>query len=106
MKKKIIFGLIFGIIAGIIDVIPMIIQKLSIDADLSAFLFWIISGFFISTSELKIPSILKGVIISILVLIPAAILVGWQDPKSLVPMSIMTIILGSLLGFIIEKFNK
>ena len=106
MRKKIFFGFIFGIIAGIIDVIPMVIQKLSIDANISAFLFWVVSGFLISTSELKILPALKGIIISIMVLIPAAILVGWQDPNSLIPMSIMAIILGSLLGFMIEKFGK
>ena len=39
MKKnnKIKIGIFFGIIAGIIDIIPMIIQKLTWDANLSAF---------------------------------------------------------------------
>ena len=106
MKKKIIIGLIFGIIAGIIDVIPMIIQKLSMDANLSAFCFWIVSGFLISTSELKVPSILKGIIISFLILIPVVIIIAWQNPKSLIPISIMTLILSGLLGFVIERFGK
>jgi hypothetical protein len=106
MKKKIIIGLIFGAIAGIIDVIPMIIQNLSMDANLSAFCFWIVSGFLISTSDLKFPSILKGIFISFLVLIPTIIIVAWQDPMSLIPISIMSLILGGLLGFMIEKFGK
>lgn len=104
-SKKIFLGLLFGIIAGIIDVIPMIIQKLSWDANLSAFSLWIISGFFIATSRLKINSILKGIIISYLILLPAAILVAWQDLKPLIPMAIMTSLLGGLLGFTIDKFS-
>jgi hypothetical protein len=106
MKKRIIIGLIFGIIAGIIDVIPMIIQKLPISADLSAFSLWVISGFLISSSELNIPSILKGIIISFLVLIPALILIIWSDFKSIIPIGAMTLILSGLLGFMIEKFGK
>ena len=36
MKKQ-VTGIILGIIAGILDVIPMIIQDLTWDANLSAF---------------------------------------------------------------------
>jgi len=36
MRKKLIIGLFFGGIAGVIDVIPMIWQKLTWDANLSA----------------------------------------------------------------------
>jgi hypothetical protein len=34
--NKIVVGIIFGTVAGIIDVIPMLIQKLTWDANLSA----------------------------------------------------------------------
>jgi hypothetical protein len=40
----------------------MITQRSSIDADLSAFSMWVISGFLISTNGLKIKSILKGIL--------------------------------------------
>lgn len=104
--KKIVAGLVLGLAAGIIDVIPMILQKLTWDANLSALAMWIIAGFFISTSELKINNILKGILISFLLLTPVAILIAWQEPKSLIPISIMTLILGSLLGFTINKIEK
>ena len=102
MKKQFI-GISFGAIAGIIDVIPMIIQKLTWDANISAFSMWIIVGFLISTIDLKINSIIKGILIAFLVLLPSAILIGWKEPVSLMPISIMTIILGGLIGF---SFNK
>lgn len=108
MKKmsKIKVGIIFGIIAGIIDVIPMIFQKLTWDANLSAFSLWVIAGFMISTSNLKINSVLKGILISFLVLLPAAILIGWKEPTSLIPIFIMTLILGGLLGYFINRFGE
>jgi hypothetical protein len=101
--RKIIIGIIFGVIAGIIDVIPMIIQKLTWDANLSAFSMWIVVGFLISIVDLKINSIFKGVLIAFIVLLPTAILIGWKEPISLIPILIMTTILGGLLGF---TFNK
>ncbi len=108
MKKrnKIVIGIAFGIIAGIIDVFPMILQKLTWDANLSAFAHWVIAGFIISTSNLKLKGALKGLVISILLLIPVSILVAWKEPMSLIPMGIMTVILGSLLGYFIDKFGE
>jgi hypothetical protein len=104
--KKIKIGLSLGIVAGIIDVIPMIIQKLTWDANISAFTMWIVVGFLIAISDLIINSIIKGILISFLVLLPTAILIGWKEPASLVPIIVMTTILGGLLGFSIPKFSK
>lgn len=105
-KIKILIGLSLGAVAGIIDVIPMIMQKLSWDANLSAFSMWVISGFIISTSYIKINSAIKGILISFLLAIPSAILVGWKEPISLIPMSIAILVLGSSLGFAIDKIEK
>ena len=96
-------GVSLGIVAGILDTVPMVMQKLTWGANLSAFALWVVSGFMIATSKLKIRPALKGVLISFLILTPSAILIAWQDPTSLVPIGIMTLILGSLLGYFIEK---
>ena len=101
--KTIIFGILLGIAAGIIDVIPMIIKKLTWDANISAFLMWVIVGFLIATTDLNMNPILKGILIAFLVLTPCAILIGWKEPKSLIPIFVMTLILGGLLGFLIPK---
>ena len=104
--KKTIVGIILGIIAGILDVIPMIIQGLTWDANISAFTMWIIVGFLIAAVDLKIKPILKGVLIAFLVLLPSAILIGWKEPVSLIPITLMTVILGASLGFFINKYTK
>jgi hypothetical protein len=104
--KKITTGILLGLIAGIIDVIPMLIQKLSWDANLSALSMWIIVGFFVSTIELRINSVIKGILIAFLVLFPSAILIGFKEPMSLFPISIMTLILGGLLGYSISKVKE
>lgn len=106
MNKKILTGLIIGIVAGIIDVIPMVLQKLTWDANLSAFSMWIVSGFFLGSSALKMHGVLKGLVISFLVLLPCLFIIGWKVPISLIPIFVMTLILGSLSGFIYQKIIK
>ena len=103
--KKIQSGILLGVAAGIIDVVPMIIQKLTWDANLSAFIMWIIVGFFISVIDLKINAIAKGIVVAILTLLPCAILIGWKEPMALIPVVIMTVILGGLLGLAISKIG-
>ena len=102
-RNKIFIGILFGVAAGIIDIIPMIMQNLSWDANISAFTMWVVIGFFIASVELKINPILKGIVISFLVLLPLAIIIGWNDPVVLIPIAIMTLILGSFLGYGIGK---
>jgi len=104
--KEVRVGLILGFTAGIIDLIPMLLEKLTWDANISALSMWVIVGIFISTINWKINSILKGVLISIMVLFPSAILIAWNEPITLIPIISITIILGGLLGYIIEKINK
>ena len=103
--EKIKLGIFLGAIAGVIDVIPMLAQNLSWDANISAFSFWVVSGFLIATSNLKLKGALKGLLISFIVLVPCAILIGWKEPISLVPIALMTIVLSVLLGHGIEKYG-
>ncbi len=78
-------------------------QKLTWDANISAFTMWIVVGFLIATIDLRMNSIIKGILIAFLVLLPTAILIGSKEPVSLIPIAIMTTILGGLLGFSINK---
>ena len=99
-------GLAIGMIAGIIDVIPMILQKLTWDANLSAFSLWVVTGYLLSITSFGFEGILKGIIISFLVLFPNLFIIGWKDPLSLIPVIIMTMILVSLAGFFYNKIIK
>ena len=65
MKRKILLGTLSGVAAGVLDVIPMIIQKLPLHSLLSAFSMWMILGFIINTSMLKMKAVLKGLLLSL-----------------------------------------
>jgi len=101
--NPIVTGILLGFVAGIIDVIPMIIKKLTWDANISAFAMWVVVGFFIAAINLNIQPIVEGILIALLTLLPCAILIGWKEPKSLIPILSMTIVLGGLLGWLIPK---
>jgi hypothetical protein len=96
-------GVLLGVLAGLIDIIPMIIQKLDWSANISAFIFWVVAGFVIATSNLNLKGALKGLVISSILMIPTALLIGLKEPLSLIPIYGMTLILGGALGFILEK---
>jgi hypothetical protein len=106
MKNKILIGVMLGAIAGIFDIIPMLLQNLTWDANLSAFSLWVVSGFMLATSDLKLPPVLKGIVIAFLCLLPSAFMIGWKEPFSLIPIGVMTLILGALLGFVYNKMAK
>jgi hypothetical protein len=98
MNNRIITGVFLGATAGIVDLIPMFIQKLTFDADISAFSMWLVIGFLVSVAHINVKPFLKGIILSFAVLLPSAVIIGWHEPLSLIPISIMTLILGGLLG--------
>ena len=104
--KKTQLGILLGIIIGIVDVIPMILQKMSWDANFSAFFHWIILGYLISIVNLKVKGYLKGLFLSILTMVPIAFLAWWNDYSAIIPMGISTILFGLLLGFLIEKYGR
>jgi hypothetical protein len=106
MRKEIFTGLAIGAVAGVLDVIPMLIQKLPWDANLSAFSMWLMVGLFLAITKLKIKGPFKGLIISFMILVPNIFLIGLKEPLSLIPIFIMTAILGSLSGFVYQKITK
>jgi hypothetical protein len=99
-------GIFAGAAAGVIDVTPMVLQKLPLAADLSAFIMWIVVGFFIPIANFKAPGLIKGIIVAFLVLAPTAIIIGFKEPMSLIPIGLMTMLLGALLGWSIEKMSN
>jgi hypothetical protein len=82
----------------------MIIQKLPWSANNSAFSMWVVTGFLVASSSLKLPYILKSMLIALLLLEICTPLIGWQTV--LVPILPITIVLSVLLGWMIGKFEK
>lgn len=99
--KEILITLLIGIVAGVIDILPMIKMKLDKYSIASAFVHYIVASFIIFNTELfGIIWWLKGGVITLLLAIPVIILVAKGDRKSIFPMAVMSIVLGSLMGIV------
>jgi len=99
-------GIIIGVVAGILDVIPMLIQKLPAEANLSAFVMWVVIGFVVSKINIGIKGAPKGIIMAIILIQPTAILIAAKEPQSLLPIGIATLLLGGFVGYAVEKLKE
>jgi len=98
--------LLIGIVAGVIDVLPMIKMKVDKYSCLSAFVYYIILPFIIfSLHWFDNLWWLKGGVVALLMAIPVIILVAKEDKKSPIAMTIMSIVLGSVIGVLGHFLN-
>lgn len=104
--KKLMISLGLGLIAGILDVLPMILQGLDWYSNSSAFMQWLVLGVFINYIQVDLKGWLKGIVISLASSLPIMVLVAKNDPFSIIPIIVMTTILGSMVGFLGEKYAK
>lgn len=97
--KTILLTAGIGIIAGIIDILPMIKMKLDKYAIFSAFIFYIIMPFIIFNTKLfGMVWWIKGGLITLALAVPVIIIVSKEGKKSIPPMVIMSVVLGTLIG--------
>ena len=101
---KFFISLGIGSIAGIIDLIPMIIQKLDRFSNWSAFVHWLVLGIIISYIQIPMSPWLKGLVVAEMSSFPIIILVMKDDPKSIIPILVMSAILGVAVGISTSKF--
>jgi len=97
--KSILLTALIGCIAGIIDILPMIKMKLDKYAISSAFSFYFILPFIVFNLKI-LENIwwLKGGLIAFVLSVPTIIIISKADKKSILPISMMAVILGSLIG--------
>ena len=96
--NDILIALSIGTVAGIIDIIPMIIQKLDKYANLSAFFHWLFLGLIIPFISWQITPWFKGFIIAELSTIPLLFIIVQKDKKVIIPIILISAILGSSIG--------
>ncbi len=100
---KFIKSILLGMAAGIIDVIPMVLQGLSWQANLSALLHWLGVSIIITYATFPMSGWSSGLLVSMLTGIPIAILATATDPTAWMPILLSSAVLGGLLGLMSEK---
>ncbi len=103
---KILLSLLLGAAAGVIDIVPMFLQKLDRHSIISAFIQWLVAAFVITHIQFGVEGWLKGLIVAVLMALPVIVLVMKTDVKSVIPILVMSAILGSIVGFVGDRFIK
>lgn len=96
---SILISLGIGVVAGIIDITPMVAMKLDRYAIAAAFVHWVVLGLVIVHVVLPgVPGWLKGLVLGVLLGLSTILMVTKEDRKSIPPIVIMSLILGTLVG--------
>ena len=106
MRQKILASFTIGVIAGLIDITPGVIRGVDLQITLAGFTFWMMMGPTIAFVSLPIRDWLKGLIVASLLAIPGTILISAIAPDSVIPMIVLTIALGSMVGFLTGKYAR
>ena len=104
--RKLGISILLGIIAGMLDLIPMLLQNLDWHACASAFAQWVVLGVLINHIDWALNGWLKGLIVAEMASIPILFIVSNEGITSILPIIIMSAILGSLVGYNGMRFAK
>lgn len=96
--------IMIALFLGAIDIIPLLMVKAPMFNMISIFLFWLSATLIIYKTKLIPNSILNGLIISIILMLPLAFAVSASNAKDFIPMMSMAILLGPVAGFLIKKY--
>ena len=106
MRQKILASFAIGIMAGLIDITPGLIQGVDLYITLTGFSFWVVMGPTVAFISLPMKDWLKGLIVASLLAIPGTILMSAISPETVIPMIVVTIALGSLVGFLTGRYAR
>jgi len=98
--NTVIFGLLCGVVAGIIDVVPMLMQKLPWNANLSAFIQWVFLGLVIANCNIGLPGWATGLLLGLLAAAPIILITAIPNIKTAIPIVCMSAIIGTALGIV------
>lgn len=99
--REILLTLLIGIVAGIIDILPMLKMKIDKYSMVSAFVHYLIVPFFIfNTQFFSMAWWFKGGVLNLFLAVPVIILAAKDGKNSVLPMLIMSVVLGTVIGMV------
>ncbi|MFT9076023.1 hypothetical protein [Ethanoligenens sp.] len=102
--KRFVIGIGIGAVAGIINILPMLFAKnIGFTIYLSTFITWLIIGFFIVSSSLRLNGTLKGILISVLISLPSLIFTFASTLYGAIWNIAWVLILGAVTGSVLDK---
>ena len=106
MSSKLLIALGLGVAAAVIDITPMVLTHANRSAIAAAFSNWVVAGLLIAYVQFGLPAWLNGLTVAVLTTIPVLFTVAPTHPKSIAPILVMSVVLGTLLGLAAGKWAK
>ena len=105
LNNKTLISLLIGALAGVIDILPGVIQGVDYRITMAGFTYWVGVGFMVAHVSLPIKDWLKGLVVAMILSIPGAILISVVDARSVLPMLIITVLLGPAVGYLTGRYS-
>jgi hypothetical protein len=92
-----------GLVAGVLDLIPLVMVQAPLLNMVSIVCFWLVAVFFMAKTTLFKNSLLNGLVVAVLLMLPVVLTVYPVNPNDFLPMLSMAVILGPLSGAAVRK---
>jgi hypothetical protein len=102
--SKLLATLAIGLGAGLVDIAPMILRGVDRIQLASVFTHWFVTTIFISYAVMPIPPVAKGALIGLLSSLPVLITYGAGTPARVLPIALIAVVLGGVVGFLTHRF--
>jgi hypothetical protein len=97
--KSFFVSILIGCISGAIDIAPMLLKKMDKYSILSAFVqYVIVSAVIFHINIPGCPWFLKGSLVAFVFALPIMILVSGKEPGAIIPIAVMSVVLGFLIS--------
>jgi hypothetical protein len=102
--SKLLVTLAIGLSAGLVDIAPMVLRGVDRVQLASVFMHWFVTTIFISYAIMPIPPVAKGALIGLLASLPVLITYGASAPARVLPIALIAVVLGGVVGFLTHRF--
>lgn len=94
-----------GLVLGLLDVIPLFFAGAPVYNMLAIVAFWIVAAIFMARTSFVRNSLLDGLIMGVVLMLPLILTVSAVNPKDFFPMLLMAVLLGPLCAWSLTKFK-
>lgn len=102
MKRHLTVAAI-GLVLGLLDLIPLFVAGAPVFNMLAIVAFWIVAVIFMARTSFVRNSLLDGLIMGVLLMLPLILTVSAVNPKDFFPMLSMAVLLGPLGAWSLAK---
>lgn len=99
---RILWVIVLGVVAGTVDVLPMVLRGMNWREAAVPFVHWVVTTVLIASVAWPLHPALRGALVAFLTSLPTLIRYSNSQPGSVVPVFIMSLVIGSAVGMIIS----